>query len=123
MGKEAVFTMKLEAELRDAFMKEAEASHRPASQIVRELMRDFVKAQTEKREYEVWLDAELDKAIAHADDPNTKWYTQEELKAGRWKEQRESLLARLAAQRATEDADFEAMIAAQATSTKATAAE
>ncbi len=102
MGKEAVFTMKLEAELRDAFMKEAEASHRPASQIVRELMRDFVKAQTEKREYEVWLDAELDKAIAHADDPNTKWYTQEEAMAD-MERQRQSLLERLAAQRAAED--------------------
>lgn len=42
MLKEAVFTMKLEPELRDAFMAEAEATHRPASQIVRELMRDFV---------------------------------------------------------------------------------
>jgi hypothetical protein len=39
MSKEAVFTMKLEPELRDAFMAEAEASHRPASQVVRELMR------------------------------------------------------------------------------------
>jgi len=28
MSKEAVFTMKLEPELRDAFMAEAEASHR-----------------------------------------------------------------------------------------------
>jgi hypothetical protein len=30
MSKEAVFTMKLESELRDNFMAEAEASHRPA---------------------------------------------------------------------------------------------
>jgi hypothetical protein len=31
MSKEAVFTMKLEPGLRDSFMAEAEASHRPAS--------------------------------------------------------------------------------------------
>jgi len=43
MSKEAVFTMKLEPELRDQFMAEAEASHRPASQVVRELMREFVQ--------------------------------------------------------------------------------
>lgn len=51
MTKHAVFTMKLEADLRDAFMAEAEASHRPASQVVRELMREYVSEQREKREY------------------------------------------------------------------------
>ncbi|MFT3801171.1 MAG: antitoxin of toxin-antitoxin stability system [Burkholderiaceae bacterium] len=55
MTKEAVFTMKLEPELRDAFMAEAAASDRPASQIVRELMRDFVRRQTEAREYDEFL--------------------------------------------------------------------
>ena len=43
MGKEAVFTMKLEADLRADFMAETEALHRPASQVVRELMREFVE--------------------------------------------------------------------------------
>jgi len=55
MPKEAVFTMKLEPELREAFMAEAEASHRPASQILRELMRDFVQRQREAREYEAFM--------------------------------------------------------------------
>lgn len=34
MPKEAVFTMKLEPELRAEFIAEAEAAHRPASQVV-----------------------------------------------------------------------------------------
>jgi predicted transcriptional regulator len=55
MSKEAVFTMKLEPELRDEFMAEAEAAHRPASQIVRELMREFVKRQREARENDEFL--------------------------------------------------------------------
>ena len=55
MSKEAVFTMKLELELRDALMAEAAASHRPASQIVRELMREFVQRQREAREHEAFL--------------------------------------------------------------------
>lgn len=42
MPKEAVFTMKLEPELRDAFMAAAKREDRPASQIVREFMREFV---------------------------------------------------------------------------------
>lgn len=50
-SKDAVFTMKLEPELRDAFMAEAEASHRQASQVVRELMREFIDRQRPAREY------------------------------------------------------------------------
>jgi predicted transcriptional regulator len=55
MSKEAVFTMKLEPDLRAEFMAEAEASHRPASQILRELMREFVQRQREAREYGEFL--------------------------------------------------------------------
>ena len=59
MAKEAVFTMKLESELRDAFMAAAEAADRPASQIVREFMRDYVE---QDREYIAWLQRKVDKA-------------------------------------------------------------
>ena len=55
MSKQAVFTMKLEPELRDEFMAEAEAAHRPASQIMRDLMREFVQRQREGREYDAFL--------------------------------------------------------------------
>ena len=55
MSKEAVFTMKLEPELRAEFMAEAEAAHRPASQVLRELMREFVQRQREAREYDEFL--------------------------------------------------------------------
>jgi hypothetical protein len=62
MSKQAVFTMKLEAELREAFMAEAEAAHRPASQIIRELMREFVQRQRQAREYEDFLHQKVEKA-------------------------------------------------------------
>ena len=52
MPKEAVFTLKLEAELRDEFMAEAEAAHQPASQVARELFREYVRRQREAREYD-----------------------------------------------------------------------
>ncbi len=55
MPKEAVFTMKLEPDLRDEFMAEANAAHRPASQIVRELMREFIQRQREARGYAEFL--------------------------------------------------------------------
>ena len=55
MAKDAVFTLKLDAELRDRFMAEAEAADRPASQVVRELMREFVHKQAEERSYNEFL--------------------------------------------------------------------
>lgn len=55
MSKEAVFTMKLEPELRAEFIAEAAAIHRPASQVLRELMREFVLRQREAREYDEFL--------------------------------------------------------------------
>ena len=60
MSKEAVFTMKLEPELRDQFMAEAEASHRPASQVLRELMREFVDRQRQAREYDAFLASKVE---------------------------------------------------------------
>jgi gamma-glutamylcysteine synthetase len=64
MPKQAVFTMKLETELRDAFMAEAETVQRPASQIVRELMRGFVARQREERDYDQFLRHKVEAARA-----------------------------------------------------------
>jgi len=64
MTKAAVFTMKLEPELRAEFMAAAEESHRPASQVVRELMRDFVQQQRERREHTAFLQRKVDAARA-----------------------------------------------------------
>jgi predicted transcriptional regulator len=62
MSKQAVFTMKLESELRDAFMAEAETAHRPASQIVRDLMRDFVARKREERDYDTFVRRKVEAA-------------------------------------------------------------
>lgn len=51
MAKEAVFTMKLEPELRDAFMAAAKSEDRPASQIVREFMRDYIQQDRDYVEF------------------------------------------------------------------------
>jgi predicted transcriptional regulator len=96
MSKDAVFTMKIEPELRDAFMAEAAASHRPASQIVREAMRDFIDKQKKQREYDAWFIAEVEEGLREADDPNKVWITQEEVEAN-MERQRQSFLARIKA--------------------------
>ncbi|MCY1187763.1 hypothetical protein D3C81_1263730 [compost metagenome] len=55
MSKEAVFTMKLEPELWADFMAAAEAAHRPASQVMRELMREFIRQQRQSQDYVEYL--------------------------------------------------------------------
>jgi predicted transcriptional regulator len=79
MPKEAVFTMKLEPELRDAFMAEAEAVDRPASQIVRELMRDFVQKRQHERSYQDFLQRSVD--IAQGQIDAGEGFSQEEVEA------------------------------------------
>ena len=69
MSKDVVFTMKLEPALRAEFMAEAQATHRPASQVLRELMREFVQRQRETREYDQYFSRKVDagRASMHAD--------------------------------------------------------
>jgi predicted transcriptional regulator len=63
MPKESVFTVKLETELRDAFVTEAAAIHQPASQLVREFMREFIRSRKQEREHDAWFRAEVEKAL------------------------------------------------------------
>lgn len=80
MAKEAVFTMKLEPELRDAFMAEALEVDRPASQIVRELMKDYLRRrEEEKRGYDEFLRRKVERSRASIAAGRT--FTQEEVEA------------------------------------------
>lgn len=64
MPKEAVFTMKLEADLRDTFMDAAAAEDRPASQVMRELMRSYIEQRQQARDYDEYLRRKVDLARA-----------------------------------------------------------
>jgi predicted transcriptional regulator len=80
MAKEAVFTVKLESELRDAFAAEAAATHQSGSQLVREFMREFVQRRRDAREHDAWFRREVELAVREADDPRAAWDSQEEVK-------------------------------------------
>ncbi len=67
MPKGAMFTMKLEPDLRDAFMAAAEAEHRPASQVVRELMREFIARRQERDDHSAFLRRKVDAARGSVD--------------------------------------------------------
>lgn len=62
MTKEAVFTMKLETGLRDQFMAEARALDRPASQVMRDLMREFLQRQQAERDYQAFVRGKVEAA-------------------------------------------------------------
>jgi hypothetical protein len=62
MSKEVAFTVRLERGLRDAFMAEAEAIHRPASQVMRALMCGFIERQRQARVYDAFLRITVDTA-------------------------------------------------------------
>jgi hypothetical protein len=81
MATKAVFTMKLEPELRDTFMAEAAADDRPAAQVVRELMRGYIeqRRQTRDREYADYLQRKV--AIARADIAAGRSYSNDEIEA------------------------------------------
>ena len=96
MAKDTVFTLKLEADLRDAFIAAADAAHRPASQVVRELMREFIHRQGEQQDYDAFLHRKVEAA-------------QEAMRAGRTRshEEVEADFARLRAEllRKADEAD------------------
>ena len=64
MAKEAVFTMKLDPELRDDFMAEAANEDRPASQILHELMRGYIEEHQQARDYDDYLRRKVEAARA-----------------------------------------------------------
>jgi len=75
----AVFTMKLEPELRESFMAEAAADDRPASQIVRELMRGYIERRHKARAYREFMQRKAE--IARADVRAGRVRTNEEVEA------------------------------------------
>ncbi|HET7266487.1 MAG TPA: antitoxin of toxin-antitoxin stability system [Oleiagrimonas sp.] len=56
--------MKLEPELRAAFMAETSSEDRPASQVMRELMRDYIEGKRRSREYDDYLQRKVETARA-----------------------------------------------------------
>lgn len=67
MSKQAVFTMKLEPKLREEFMAEAASEDRPASQVMRELMRGYIEQRRQAREYDDYLQRKVEIARKQRD--------------------------------------------------------
>ncbi len=59
-AKDTTFTLKIEAELRERFMAVVAEEDRSASQVVRELMRDYIARREEEGEYDDFLRRKLE---------------------------------------------------------------
>lgn len=79
MSKEAVFTMKLEPELRARFLAEAAREDRPASQVVRELMREYIAQRREAKAYHDYLGHKV--AIARTQKAAGQFVSNDEVEA------------------------------------------
>ncbi len=62
MLKDSILTMKLESGLRDDFVAEAAAVNQSASQIMRQLMRNYIDNQRKIRAYEGFVQHKIDLA-------------------------------------------------------------
>jgi hypothetical protein len=58
--------MRLDASLREKFMAEAAAEDRPASEVLRELMRSYIEQRRQAREYDAYLQRKVETARASA---------------------------------------------------------
>jgi len=56
--------MKLDHKPRDTFMAETTAADRPAAQVLRELMRDYISHRRKAREYDEFLRRKIETARA-----------------------------------------------------------
>lgn len=88
MTDAATLTLTLDPDLLDSFVAEADAAMRPADDVLRDLVRDFVRARRSAR------DAEIDHALREADDPRTAFVSDEEVEA-EWSRERAHLLRQI----------------------------
>jgi predicted transcriptional regulator len=71
--KGALLTLKLEPQLREDFMKAAANIDRPASQILREFIHDFIARQNAEQDQNEWMRLQIENAVSEADDPKSRW--------------------------------------------------
>lgn len=67
MSAKAVFTMKLDAQLCDEFMAATTADNRSATQVVAELMRNYIEQQHQAHEYNGYLQRKIEIARKQRD--------------------------------------------------------
>jgi predicted transcriptional regulator len=70
MSERLVLTVELDAELSQQLAVEAAATDRSASDLVRDLVGDYIERQRAAREHDAWFRAEVEQGLREADDPS-----------------------------------------------------
>ena len=91
---EATFTFRVEESLKQDFSSFAKTIDRSVAQLLRDLMRDFVKQQQEAASYDAWFQKQVQIGL---DEANAGQLISHEEVKSRFEEKRASLLAKLAA--------------------------
>lgn len=77
---EATFTFRVDETLKNKFTDAARARDRTGAQLLRDFMRGVVRQQEDAVEYDAWFRREVETALAEADNPATRWISDEQAK-------------------------------------------
>lgn len=94
MSDHSVLSVTLEPELRDRFLAAAAMAERSASDLLHDLVQDFVAAEHDGQTYDDWFRAEVEQALREADDPSVRLIRHEEV-VDDWERRRRDLEARI----------------------------
>lgn len=77
---EATFTFRVDESLKNKFTDAAKARDRTGAQLLRDFMRGVVSQQETAAEYDAWFRREVEAALTEANDPATRWVSNEQIK-------------------------------------------
>lgn len=92
---DSTFTFRVDEELKEAFAAVAEREERTAAQLLRLLMRQAVQRREDATDHDRWFRAEVEQAVAEADDPDVHRVSHAELRSS-WQQQTADLERRAA---------------------------
>jgi predicted transcriptional regulator len=90
---EAIFTFRVDDDLKSAFAQAAKAQDRSAAQLLLELMRREVAVRDQTVDHDAWFRSEVDQALREADDTDVE-RTPNEIVEADWLSQRAELVKR-----------------------------
>jgi antitoxin component of RelBE/YafQ-DinJ toxin-antitoxin module len=85
---DATFTFRVDEALKNQFTDAAKARDRTGAQLLRDFMRGVVSQQADATEYDAWFRQEVEMAMAEADDRNTQWISNDQMRrdSAAWRE-------------------------------------
>ncbi len=77
---DTTFTFRVDKALKSRFSDIAKARDRSGAQLLRDFMRDVVNQQQDAVAHDAWFRREVEDALAEADNPDTRWISNEEMR-------------------------------------------